>query len=140
MIHSKAVLALCLGFLCRAQTSPLEDQIVAQERAQLECLKTGDLTTFASLIADDAVFVDSQGAAGKADIVKHTAEFRLHEYSMTVARFVPLSADSGLIAYDLVESGNSQGREFTAQVHVSALWVLRAGKWLSVFRQETAAR
>ena len=43
------------------------DQIVAQERAELDSLKTGDMTAFANLLADDAVFVDARGADGKAE-------------------------------------------------------------------------
>ncbi len=116
------------------------DQIVAQERAELDSLKTGDMTAFANLLADDAVFVDARGADGKAEVVKHTAEFRLHEYSMSDVRVVPISADSGLIVYKLVENGSSHGKEFTAQVHASALWMRQGGKWMCVFSQETAAK
>lgn len=90
----------------------LSEQIIAQERAELDSLKTGDLTTFANLVADDAVFVDARGAAGKAEVVRHTAEFRLHEYSMADVRVVPVSRDSGLIVYKAVESGTSHGKEF----------------------------
>jgi ketosteroid isomerase-like protein len=118
----------------------LREQIVAHERAGLDSLKTGDLAAFAASTADDAVFVDAQGPASKAEVVEHTANFRLHEYTMSDVRFVPISADSGLIAYTLSESGTSHGKEFTARVYVSALWLKRAGKWMCAFSQETAAK
>jgi uncharacterized protein (TIGR02246 family) len=118
----------------------LREQIVAQERAELDSLKTGDLTAFANCLADDAVIVDAQGPAGKAEVVKHTADFRLHEYAMADVRFVPLSADSGLIVYLMTESGTSHGKEFAARVHVSAVWLKRDGRWMCVFSQETAAK
>ncbi|MGB8010652.1 MAG: nuclear transport factor 2 family protein [Terriglobales bacterium] len=118
----------------------LREQIVAQERAELDSLKTGDLTAFSGYLAKDVVFVDAHGPATKAEIVEHTAEFRLHEYTMEDARFVPLSADSGLIVYTLTESGTSHGKEFSARVHVSALWRKHGGKWLCAFSQETAAK
>jgi len=117
----------------------LREQIAAQERAELDSLKTGDLTAFAAFLADDAIFVDAQGSASKAEIVKHTAELRLHEYTMADVRFVPLSPQSGLIVYTLTESGTSHGKEFSARVHVSALWFRRGGKWLCAFSQETGA-
>jgi ketosteroid isomerase-like protein len=118
----------------------LQDQIVAQERVGLDALKTGDLTAFANSTADDAIFVDAHGPAGKAQVMKNTAEFRLHDYTISDLRFVPLSADSGLIVYKIAESGASHGREFTAQVYVSSIWTKRDGKWVCLFSQETAAR
>jgi hypothetical protein len=55
-------------------------------------------------------------------------------------KFIPLSAESGLIVYMLTESGTSHGKDFTARVHVSSLWIKRDGKWLCEFSQETGAR
>src|SRR5271167_4064475 len=79
----------------------LQEQIMAQERAGLDALKTGDLAAFANSTAEDAIFVDAHVPASKAEVIEHTAEFRLHEYSMDDVRFVPVSADSGLIVYTL---------------------------------------
>ena len=123
-----------------AQEDPLERQVLAKERQELDCLKTGNYAEFAGLIADDALFVDSHGPAGKADIVKHTAEFRLDDYTMEDVRFVPLSPNSGLLIYKITETGASHGKQFSATVYVSALWAERAGKWVCVYSQETAAR
>ena len=118
----------------------LRDQIVTQERAGLDVLKTGELAPFNASIAEEAVFVDAHGPATKAEVVEHTAAFRLHDYSMTDVRFVQLSADSGLIAYSPTESGTSHAHEFSAQVYVSAIWAKRDGKWRCLFSEETAAR
>ena len=118
----------------------LQQQIVAKEREELDSLKTGDAKTFASLLADEAVFVDARGTAGKAEVVSHVTDFRLLEYSMEDVRFVRLSERSGVIAYKLIQKGSSHGREFTATAYASAVWVERDGKWVCVFSQETAAR
>jgi uncharacterized protein (TIGR02246 family) len=118
----------------------LRDEIVAQERAGLEALRTGDLKAFADSTADDAVFVDAAGPAGKEQVMKNVAGFQLREYTMTDVRFVVLSSDSGLIVYRAAEAGTSHGKEFAAKVLVSSLWVKRSGKWQCVFSQETATR
>ncbi|MGA2118851.1 MAG: nuclear transport factor 2 family protein [Bryobacteraceae bacterium] len=127
-----------------AQPSPaadsLRDRIVAQERAGLDSLKTGDLAAFAASAAEDAVFVDAHGPATKAEVLQHTAEFRLRDYTMDDIKFVPLSADSGLIVYTLTETGTSHGKEFAARVYVSSVWLTRGGKWMCVLSQETAAK
>jgi hypothetical protein len=132
-------LASALGHAQDSKTS-LEDQIVAQERAGLDALKTGDMKTFENLTADNAVFVDASGSADKADVMKHTQGFRLHDYTISDIKFVELSKDSGLIAYQIMESGTSHGKDFSAKVNVSSLWVKRGGKWACVFSQETAAK
>jgi ketosteroid isomerase-like protein len=123
-----------------SRTDALREQIVAQERAGLDALKTGDLTAFGASTADDALFVDAHGPATKAEVMEHTAEFRLRDYTMADVRVIPLSADSGLIIYTLTESGTSHGKEFSARVYVSALWLKRQGKWVCAFSQETGAR
>jgi hypothetical protein len=118
----------------------LRDEIAAQERAGLEALKTGDLTAFGNSTAEEAVFVDAAGPAGKAEVMKNVANFRLTDFTMSDIRLVPLSRDSGLIVYRLAESGTSHGKEFNAKVNVSSLWVKRAGKWVCMFSQETGAK
>lgn len=118
----------------------LQEQVVAQERKELDSIKSGDMTLFASLIAEEAVFVDSHGTAGKTEVVKNTANFKLLEYTMEDIKFVPLSAKSGVIAYRLVQKASSHGQEFTNQIYASAIWTERGGRWLCLFSQETAGK
>src|ERR1700677_5018201 len=82
----------------RGQNS-IEPQVIAKERAGLEVLKVGNLEFFAKLTADDAVFVDSQGAATKAQVMKNVQNFRLADYTMQDVKFVSISPTSGLISY-----------------------------------------
>jgi uncharacterized protein (TIGR02246 family) len=118
----------------------MKDEIVAQERAGLEALKAGDIAAFGDTIAEDAVFVDASGPAGKAQVVKNVAGFRLKEFTMSDIRFVALSADTGLVVYLMNEAGTTHGKEFSAKVHVASVWSKKSGKWLCEFSQETGAR
>jgi hypothetical protein len=131
--------AVVLAHPSPAQGS-LEDQVVSHERMGLDALKTGDLTIFANLTADDAVFVDDHGPADKATVMQNTSQFRLTDYIMTNIKFVAISSTAGLISYDMTEKGTSHAREFSAHVFVSSIWAERAGKWVCLFSQETAAR
>lgn len=116
----------------------LQQQIVAAERRGLDALKAGDLQQFADLTADEAVLVDAQGAATKAQVMKNVAGFTLADYTIEDVKFVPVSANTGLISYKITEKGASHGREFTAQAYISSLWTQRNGKWLCLFSQESA--
>jgi ketosteroid isomerase-like protein len=123
-----------------AGENSLERQIVAQEQNGLEALKNGDLGRFGSLTAEEAVFVDEQGPATKAQVLKNVAGFKLTEYSMDDVKFVALSKNTGLISYKSTEKGVSHGEEFATQVYVSSVWTKRGGKWVCLFSQETRVR
>lgn len=118
----------------------IEQQIIAKEREGLEALKTGDLERFGNLTAEEAVMVDARGPASKAQVLKNVAGFTLTDYSMEDVRFVPISANTGLISYKITEKGVSHGKEFTAQAYVSSIWTERENKWTCLFSQETGAR
>jgi uncharacterized protein (TIGR02246 family) len=132
--------ALLILFAISGYGQGMRDEIVAQERAGLEALKIGDIAAFGDSMAEDAVFVDSSGPAGKAQVVKNVSGFKLRDFAMTDVRFVTLSTDTGLIVYTLEESGSTHGKEFSARVHVASVWSKHSGKWLCEFSQETAAK
>jgi len=115
------------------EPTSLQQQIVAAERQGLDALKAGNIDIFADHTADEAVFVDAHGPAGKAQVVKNVADFRLTDYSMDDVKFVSLSANSGLIVYKISEKGISHGKEFAAQAYISSIWAERSV-------QETGAR
>lgn len=124
----------------RAGENATEQQIISKEREGLDALKTGDLERFGNLTADEAVMVDAKGPASKAQVLKNVAGFTLTEYTMDDVKFVPISANTGLISYKITEKGVSHGKEFTAQAYVSSIWAERGDKWVCLFSQETAAR
>ena len=120
--------------------SPMQQQIVAAERSGLEALKTGDLTKFADLTADNAIFVDAHGTATKAQVVQNVAGFNLTDYTIDDIQFRPLSRDSGLISYTITEKGVSHGKPFSARAYVSSVWTRHAKTWQCLFSQETTPR
>ena len=122
------------------EENSLGQQILAKERSGLDALKAGDFTTFGNLIADEGVFVDALGPASKAEVLKHTEGFKLTDYKIEDEKFMPVSADTGMISYYITEKGASHGKEFTAHAYVSALWSKRANDWVCLFSQETAAK
>jgi hypothetical protein len=123
-----------------SEGASMEQQIVAKEREGLEALKAGDVGHFEDLTADDAIFVDAQGPATKAEVMQNVVGFKLTDYTIENVRFAQISPNSGLIAYKITEKGLSHGKEFTAQAYVSSIWIERETKWLCLFSQETAAR
>ena len=133
-------LALLLPIVsAAAQDNSMQRDVLAKEREELDSLKTGDYSRFATLLADDAVFVDARGAASKDVVVNNTKEFRLQDYTIENPRFVTVSKDSVMLTYKITETGISHGHSFRATVYVSAFWAKRNGNWQCLFSQETAA-
>jgi hypothetical protein len=77
-----ASLLLVRSKLSGADNSSMEEQIVAKEREGLDALKAGDVGHFGDLTADDAIFVDSQGPATKAQVLQNVVGFRLTDYTI----------------------------------------------------------
>ena len=127
-------------FTAKSQVPPLQQQITALERQELEALKSGDWDAFSNLFADDATFLDARGFAGKKEVLQHVSDVRVVDYSMEDIRVRPLSPDTALIAYKLKQKGTSHGNEFVSQAYASAVWAERGGRWLCIFTQESPAR
>ncbi len=115
----------------------LEKQVIAKEREALDCLKTGDAKRFADLIADDAILVEADGRANKAEVVKGIENLKLTSYTMDDTKFTPLSATSGLLVYTIHEAGTYSGSDFTKQAYASVIWTKRGERWQCLFSQET---
>ena len=122
------------------QPSSMEQEIITKEREGLDDLRSGNIQGFADLNDENGIFIDAQGPASKAQVVKNVAGFKLTEYSMDDLKFVQLSKDSGLITYKIHEKGNSHGKDFDAHAYVSSIWTKKGKNWLCTFSQETGAR
>ena len=106
----------------------------------MDALGSGNLELFGKLTAEEAVMVDAQGAATKAQVLKNVGEFKLTDYSMDDLKFVPVSETTGLISYKITEKGVSHGHEFMAKAYVSSLWTKRGTQWVCLFSQETGTK
>ena len=80
-----------------AETS-LSQQILSKEREELDAQKAGNFKAFENLIADEGVFVNADGPASKAEMLKRTEGIKLLEYGINGVKFLPISADTGLIS------------------------------------------
>lgn len=140
LIAFAAFLLMGAAIVRSAESADLQKQIAAKESQGLDDLKSGNYDDFASLTADDAIFMDSHGSASKTEVMNGTRNFRLTTYTMSDLRLVRISGTAGVLLYQLNETGNSHGKDFTAKVNVSAPWAKRGGKWLCLFSQETAAK
>jgi ketosteroid isomerase-like protein len=135
-----ALLLLLFSPLMHAQENSLQEQVLGHERQELDAVRNADYKSFSDLIADDAVFLDPHGEAGKKEVVEHVADFKLLDYTISDVHFLKLSNHSGLVAYKLVQHISAGGHDFTKTLFASAVWEQRDGHWVTLFSQETPAK
>jgi len=115
--------------------------LVVLETMVWDALQRGDAETDSRLLSDDFLGVYSSGFAGRSE---HAGQLdagpTIASYELREARMVELSDDHVLLSYraeyQRLVGGVAQPPE---SMYVSSLWSRRAGRWVNVFSQDTAA-
>ncbi len=123
------------------------DGIIESAKAALDALKAGNLEAYGASMTDDGLYVDASGILRKPEVLKSLAGVKVTDYTMSDLRFVPDSADNGVISYTLTETGTKDGKPFTAKKYVSSAWEGGGAggggfgrRFVCVFSQETPAK
>ncbi|HKR01787.1 MAG TPA: nuclear transport factor 2 family protein [Pyrinomonadaceae bacterium] len=123
----------------RAETNPSADSnITAQEKQIWEEIKQNDADGFAAMLADDFVYVSSDGVYDKAGTVAGIKGLAVTDVSLSDWRTAMIGDDAAVVTYTVSMKGTSGGQPIPATpVRAGSVWVNRGGKWLGVFHQET---
>ncbi|HEX8352721.1 MAG TPA: nuclear transport factor 2 family protein [Pyrinomonadaceae bacterium] len=112
--------------------------IEARERQVLDAFKAKNWDAFGRMLADDFVYVSSEGVAGKAQTLEGVKKYDLTEYTLSDVRLVKIDADLALITYTMTEKSSYDGKPGSGSpVRTSSAWAGRGGNWLNVYHQET---
>jgi hypothetical protein len=121
-----------------ASSSPVAattSDTIANEKLIWEMLKKKDIDGFASMLADDALEVESDGVYNKAGTVKGVQSANLAGIAVSDFKTQKLGTDSQLVTYvTTTGTGDKAMRSYD-----STIWANRGGKWLAVFHQATEA-
>jgi hypothetical protein len=117
-----------------------EKQIVAAERAINEAIAKGDMKTFHTHVAPDAVGIDTGGIMKiDAEFDKMMQQVKIQTWSIDNSQFYWVNDTTVLHMYRWTGKGAFQGMPIPSPVWSSTLWTSKAGKWLAVYHQETQA-
>jgi hypothetical protein len=144
--------------LKRSSSKAFEEKIVALEKQANEVIKKIanshsdiDRNTLLSLLADEFVYVDPRGIAGKSDFISSKVEkgqklgveaknATFTDFRMEDVKVIELNKDAGLITYKITAKVTRNGKDLTDQDYASSVWVNRGGKWLNLFGQSTPVK
>jgi Domain of unknown function (DUF4440) len=104
----------------KMKESPLEREIVANEKQMLDLSALKDLEAYGRRLPDDALGVYSDGYASKADVLGAINGMSDLHYSMDNIRVVPVDDTAGLIVYritqDWIEGGKRVARQYSSRL------------------------
>ena len=122
----------------RSISPALESQMLGNERAVWDSAKTRDMQRFAELVADDARMIFASGVITKQEYMQAVAKRTITEYSIEKFQAFLPNGETVITLYEATVAGTSNGKAFPpSRLRESSVWVLRAGKWVAVWNQET---
>ncbi len=123
------------------ELTPLEQTLMAAEKAFVRAVKTGDAAYFKRTLTDDFSFVAFDGQlSDRQDMIEHFAQggVDLLPYEMKV---VSVGEGVAIVTYNVVlrvPMAEDQGPPPRYQ-HFSTVWVKQGDVWKMKFQQMTAA-
>ncbi len=130
-----AVAAVCslpaAGLLAAAKETDAA-ALVAADRAMQRAVLERDASTFAGLLTDDYVLVDSRGALhDKAAVVRDVTDPDVRvSVNEPQDHQVRVHGDVGVVIAVLQQRGTDHGKPYDVPVRFTDTWIRKDGKWL----------
>jgi hypothetical protein len=118
--------------------SSTADMLIAREKEVWELIKKKDVQGFSAYLADDQLYVSTDGVQTKAETGKGIAEGSLSELALDEWKVLMINKDTALVTYKATAKGMVNGQDSSGVSRESTVWARRGGKWLAVFHQTSA--
>jgi len=104
--------------------------VVANENAIWQALKSRDFNSFGSALAPEAMEIEPDGVYDKAGTVKAVSEFDFSKAALSDFKSVKFDDNAALVTY-MVKGMSPDGERHTT------IWTMKAGKWSALFHHGT---
>jgi len=120
--------------------TPFEEMIIGKEKEAIEAVEKNNLKDFASLIADDFLFIADDGFWGKREYLKSFEEdVAWEDCKMEDVRVSSSGENSAIISYKQTWTGRDHGKRFEIVIYTHGHWEKRKGQWVVTLWQDTPA-
>jgi len=148
-------LLICVSFVCiehiryvaahpsvdSKTLSPLEQQLIAFEKAIPEAQKKHDVDFYKHTLTDDFVAVGTDAKLhAKEEVLEDLRSTDLVEYRPYDIQVVPLNDGAAVVTYDVVIRMSRYDEDIPRYQHISSIWVKIGDQWKLKFQQATAAQ
>jgi hypothetical protein len=122
----------------RSAASWTNEDVIGGDRAAWDALKRKDYAAFSDMLAPEFVDVTPEGVMDKAGAVAALKTFELTDFTLSDFKVVRIDDDAAITSYAAVAKATAGGKPLPeSKWYHSTVKVLRGGKWLAVFHQET---
>ncbi|HEX8920617.1 MAG TPA: nuclear transport factor 2 family protein, partial [Pyrinomonadaceae bacterium] len=123
----------------KAEASTTESGAITQEKQIWDNIKKKDPEAFAAMLAEDFIYLSSDGVYNKAATVNGIKMIEPTEITLSDWKTVTVNKDATVVIYTVDMKGKSGGEPIPpGAMRAGSLWVNRGGKWVGVFHQDTA--
>jgi len=123
------------------QLSPLEQQLIAFEKAMPEAQKKKDMDFYKRTLTDDFVAVGTDAKIhSRNEILDDLQYIDLVEYRPYDIQVVQLNDGAAIVTYDVIIQMAKYDEDTPRYQHISSIWVKQNDQWKLKFQQATAAQ
>lgn len=135
-----ALACIALLPLAAAAADPLEDELIAMEKASWVAWKAHDSKFYETFLSDDHLEIHGMGVGGKGGVVAlvAAAACTVESYTVDHWEFRRLSADSALLNYRAEQKTTCAGVAVPSPVRATSVFARRDGHWVNVLYQHSA--
>ncbi|HEX4779299.1 MAG TPA: nuclear transport factor 2 family protein [Usitatibacter sp.] len=135
-----AAVVLALWPLAVHAADPLEDELVALEKASWAAWQARDGHFFEGFLSDDHLEIHAFGVSNKASVVASVASpaCSVESYAVSGFAFRRLSEDAATLTYRAEQKTTCNGSAVPSPVWATSVFARRGGRWVNVLYQHTA--
>ena len=135
-----AIACIALLPLAAHAADPVEDELIAMEKASWVAWKAHDSKFYETFLSDDHLEIHGMGVGGKAGVVTLVASgaCTVESYTVDHWEFRRLSADSALLNYRAEQKTTCAGVSVPSPVRATSVFARRDGRWVNVLYQHSA--
>jgi hypothetical protein len=121
--------------------TPLEQTLIANDKAFGEAQKKKDIDFLKRTLTDDFVGVGTDGKLyDKGDVLENTRMADIQEYRPYDIEVLPMSENAAVITYECIIRMTLYDEPIPRYQHISSVWVKQGEQWRLKFQQATAAQ
>jgi hypothetical protein len=118
--------------------APADSGVTAKEKEIWDNIKKKDPNAFGAMLAEDFIYVSSDGVYDKAGTVNGIKQIEATDITLSDWKTLTVNKDATIVTYTVNMKGTSGGQPIPpGAMRAGSLWVNRGGNWVGVFHQDT---
>lgn len=120
-----------------SQMSEVKDAVISKEKGIYNALKTGDMETIKTSLADDMTSVYAWGFSDRSSELEALTKLTINSYDLSDVRVMQPTDNVAIILYRYSGDGTYDGEDFSDSYYCTSTWVNMDGNWKAVLHTET---